>query len=65
MYGVLCESDIGVDPFGNPSGKPILLEAVGDSLSLYEAQDIAKKTKGHGKFGRVMVVELVIHEVLF
>ena len=31
-YGVLCESESGLDAVGNPIGKPILMEGVGEGL---------------------------------
>ena len=55
MFAVLCESETGIDCFGNPTGKPILMEQVG-SFTYLEAMAVAEKLKG--KFGRVMLVEI-------
>ena len=63
MYGVLCESDEGIDAFGNPIGKPILLEGTGSMLSRFEAEDIAKRQKEGGRFGDVKLVRLVVEEL--
>lgn len=60
MYAVLCESDCGLDAFGNPIGLPILLERVGDALSKHAAIDAAEKIKASGKFGDVKVVKLEV-----
>ena len=60
MYAVLCESDCGLDAFGNPIGKPILLERVGGSLSKQVAIAEAEKIKASGKFGDVKVVKLEV-----
>lgn len=65
MFGILCESDIGLDAFGNPKGKPILMESVGDGLDYALTMDRAEAFRSAGKYGRVIVVELVINEVLF
>ena len=65
MYGVLCESENGVDAFNNPKGKQILMESVGDMLNLHEATERAKEFHSSGRFGKAIVVELVIKEILF
>lgn len=65
MYGVLLESDTGIDVFGNAKGKPILMESVGDMMNLREATERAKSCHSHGKYGKAIVVELVVHEVIF
>lgn len=64
MYGVMCESDMGLDPFGNPIGKPILMEGVGDNLSQHAAINIAKQLKSNGRFGNVKVVRLEVCEYI-
>ncbi len=60
MYGVLCESELGLDAFGNPIGKPILMESVGVNLSLSMAIDRAQEIKRSGRFGDVKVVRLEV-----
>ena len=64
MYGVLCESDMGLDAFGNPIGKPILLESVGESLGKSEAVAAAQELKRNGRFGDVKVVRLEVCEYI-
>tara|TARA_R100000951_G_scaffold85972_2_gene73681 strand:- start:5361 stop:5570 length:210 start_codon:yes stop_codon:yes gene_type:complete len=59
MYGVLCESDCGIDAFGNPKGKPILFEAVGD-MSKSTAIDQASKIQAHGNYGKVKIVRIEV-----
>lgn len=65
IYGVLLESDLGVDAFGNAKGKPILMESIGDMMNLHDATERAKSCRESGKYGKAIVVELVIHEVIF
>lgn len=60
MYGVICESDLGLDVFGNPIGKPILMESVGEGLSNHDAIARAQQLKANGKFGDVKVVRLEV-----
>ena len=60
MYGVLCESESGLDAFGNPIGKPILLESVGDSMCKHKAIAHAQQLKKSGRFGDVKVVRLEV-----
>lgn len=60
MYGVLCESDLGLDSFGNPKGKPIMLELVGDQMEYSSASERARKFAASGQFGRVMLVRIVV-----
>lgn len=60
MYGVLCESDMGIDPFGNPIGKPILMEGVGHNLQKHQAISKAQELKKSGRFGDVKVVRLEV-----
>ncbi len=64
MYGVLCESDMGLDAFGNPIGEPILLECVGEHLGKYKAIAKAQQLKASGQFGDVKVVRLEICEYI-
>jgi len=64
MYGVMCESDLGLDAFGNPLGKPILLESVGESLGKREEIGIAQQCKNSGQFGDVKVVRLEVCEYI-
>ena len=59
-YGVLCESDMGLDQFGNPIGKPILMEGVGESLSQHKAIAKAQELKVSGRFGDVKVVRFEV-----
>lgn len=60
MYGVMCESDKGLDAFGNPIGKPILMEALGEGLCHSKAIDRAQQLKSSGKWGDVKVVRLEV-----
>lgn len=60
MHGVLCESDLGLDAFGNPIGKPILMECVGEGLSKHEAIARAQELKAGGRFGDAKVVRLEV-----
>lgn len=60
LYGVLCESDLGIDPFGNPVGKPILLECIGEWMQKHKAIEQAELLKGSGKYGDVKVVRLEV-----
>lgn len=64
MYGVLCESESGLDAFGNPIGKPILLESVGENMSKHRAIARAQELKSSGKFGDVKVVRLEVCEYI-
>ena len=59
-YAVLCESDLGLDEFGNPKGKPILLETIGKNLDREKAIQQAEILKAHGKYGDVKVVRLQV-----
>ena len=59
-YGVLCESEMGLDAFGNPIGKPILLESVGEQLSQHKAIARAQELKVSGRFGDVKVVRFEV-----
>lgn len=59
-YGVLCESDMGLDAFGNPIGKPILMEGVGEQLSQHKAISRAQELKASGRFGDVKVVRFEV-----
>lgn len=63
MYGVLCESESGLDAFENPIGKPILMESVGLSMCYSNAIDRAQKLKESGRYGKVKVVKLEVCEV--
>lgn len=58
MYGVLCESESGLDAFGNPIGKPILMEGVGEGLCQHKAIARAQQLKASGQYGDVKVVRL-------
>lgn len=60
MYGVLCESEMGLDVFGNPIGKPILMESVGDGMCKHRAIAKAQQLKASGTFGDVKVVRLEV-----
>lgn len=60
MYGVLCESESGLDVFGNPIGKPILMESVGEGLCKHDAIARAEQLKSTGTFGDVKVVRLEV-----
>lgn len=60
MYGVMCESDSGLDAFGNPIGKPILFESVGESMSKHKAISHAQMLKESGRYGDVKVVRLEV-----
>ena len=64
MYGVMCESDMGLDVFGNPIGKPILMEGVGEQLSQGEAIARAQQLKASGRFGDAKVVRLEVCEYI-
>ena len=63
MYGVLCESDAGIDAFGNPKGKPILFENIGD-MTKGAAIDQASKLQSNGKYGKVKIVRLEVLDVM-
>lgn len=65
MFGILCESDEGIDAFGNPIGKPILLEAVGDQMQQSNAIDRARAMKESGQFGDVKLVRIEVCEYQF
>lgn len=60
MYGVLCESDEGLDAFGNPIGKPILIEGVGKQMQKGQAISRAQQLKKAGTWGDVKVVRLEV-----
>lgn len=64
MFGILCESDEGLNAFGHPIGKPILMESVGDGMELGKAIARAEDLKRSGRFGDVKVVELVIQNYI-
>lgn len=64
MYGVLCESESGLDAFGNPIGKPILMESVGDGMCEHNAVARAKELKKSGRFGDVKVVRLEVYDYI-
>lgn len=59
MYGVLCESDRGIDAFGNPKGKPILFESIGD-MGKGTAIDHASKLQSSGRYGKVKLVRIEV-----
>ena len=59
IYGVLCESDVGLDAFGNALGEQILMESTG-ALSKSEAMDRASILQSTGRYGRVKLVRIVI-----
>ena len=63
MYAVLCESDTGLDCFGNPKGKPILFECVGD-MSKGSAIDQASLLQSSGRYGKVKIVKLDVLNVM-
>lgn len=65
MFGVLCESENGLNAFGNAKGSQILMESVGEGLSLSQAKERAETLNKSKKYGRVIIVELKIAEVLF
>ena len=58
-YGILCESESGLDEFGNAKGKRILMESIGENLDIYRAQEQADTLRKSKRFGAVIVVELV------
>lgn len=62
MYGVLCESECGVDAFGNPKGKPILFESTGDSMEYHRAVDRLETLRASGHYGKVLLVKLEVVE---
>ena len=64
MYGVICESEFGLDAFGNPIGKPILMAGVGEQLSHSKAIGRAQQLKSSGKWGDVKVVRLEVCEYI-
>lgn len=59
-YAVLCESELGLDEFGNPKGKPILMESVGGGLEQGAAIQTAERLKASGQYGDVKVVRLEV-----
>lgn len=64
MYGVMCESDLGLDAFGNPIGKPILFENVGEGMCKHNAISQAQELKSRGRYGDVKVVRLEVCEYI-
>tara|TARA_R110002167_G_scaffold261501_3_gene468043 strand:- start:210 stop:422 length:213 start_codon:yes stop_codon:yes gene_type:complete len=58
LYGVLCESENGMDPFGNAMGRPILMESVGDMMTKSAAIIRAESLMASGRYGSVKVVRL-------
>jgi len=64
MFGILCESECGIDAFGNPKGKPILMESVGDMMNKHAAIARAEQLKESGKYGNVKVVRLELTEFI-
>jgi hypothetical protein len=60
MYVVIAESDSGLDCFGNPKGKPIIFEAIGEKMDKSSAIDFAKSVKASGNYGDVKVARLEI-----
>lgn len=60
MYAVLAESECGLDAFGNPKGKPILFESVGDQLDYSNAVDRASKMQSSGNHGRVLICRIEV-----
>lgn len=57
-FGILCESENGVDEFGNPAGDRILLESTGKMLNYEAAQDRCNELNENGRFGKCIIVEL-------
>ena len=60
LYGVLCESENGLDAFSNPKGRQILMEGVGDMLDKQQAIIRAENLKDSGKYGDAKVVRLEV-----
>lgn len=60
MYGVLCESESGLDAFGNPISRPILLECMGEQMNKSAAIDRAIKLNQSKQFGRALVVRFEV-----
>lgn len=60
LYGVLCESEYGLDAFGNPKGRQILMEGCGDMLDKNQAICRAENLKASGRYGDVKVVRLEV-----
>ena len=63
MYAILVESDSGIDAFGNPKGKPMLFETIGD-MDKHNAIDTASKIQAHGKYGKVKIVRLEVQDYI-
>lgn len=63
MYAVMVESDSGMDAFGNPKGRPMLFEAIGD-MEKHTAIDQASKIQAHGKYGKVKIVRLEVLDLM-
>jgi len=61
-YGILCESEEGVDIFKKPIGEMILLESVGEMLTREEAYKRARELAESERMGKVAVVRLVVDE---
>lgn len=59
MYGVMVESDIGIDVFGNPKGKPMVFECCGD-MSKSQAIDKASSLQISGRYGKVKIVRFEV-----
>ena len=60
LYGVLCESDCGIDSLGNPTGKPMIFECTGEGMQKHKAIAKAESLKAAGKFGDVKVFRLEV-----
>ena len=58
MYAVICESDRGIDVFGNPKGEVMLFESIGKMLNQDQAIDRASQMQKSGRYGNVKVVRL-------
>jgi hypothetical protein len=63
MYVVIVESESGLDVFGNPKGKPMVFETIGD-MDKNEAIDTASKLQASGRYGKVKIAKLDILNVM-
>lgn len=64
MYGVICESDRGIDAFDNPKGEIMLFEGIGEGLSKGGAIDRASQLQASGNYGKVKIVRLEVMDYI-
>ena len=59
MFAVMVESESGLDAFGNPKGKPMIFETIGD-MEKHTAIDLASKLQASGRYGKVKIVSVEV-----